>query len=106
MSVILLKIKNQTGEHACELANRELTRYCCSLAWDIRTSPFTILGADSCVRLSEQNFIKDLQDYPDSVHGRIPYYDITAFHESDSDLAAEFLEIERRERNNKPSYPG
>ena len=56
--------------------------------------------------LSEQNFIKDLHDYADSVHGRIPYYDITAFHESDSDLAAEFLEIERRERNNKPSYPG
>ena len=56
--------------------------------------------------LSEQNFIKDLHDYADTVHGRIPYYDITAFHESDSDLAAEFLEIERRERNNKPSYPG
>jgi len=55
--------------------------------------------------LSEQNFIKDLHDYADSVHGKIPYYDITAFHESDSDLAAEFLEIERRERNNKPSYP-
>ena len=56
--------------------------------------------------LSEQNFIKDLHDYSDGAHGRIPFYDITAFHESDSDLAAEFLEIERRERNNKPSYPG
>jgi FkbM family methyltransferase len=56
--------------------------------------------------LSEQNFIKDLHGYADSVHGRIPFYDITAFHESDSDLAAEFLEIERRERNNKPSYAG
>jgi hypothetical protein len=56
--------------------------------------------------LSEQNFIKDLYDYSDGALGRIPFYDITAFHESDSDLAAEFLEIERRERNNKPSYAG
>ena len=56
--------------------------------------------------LSEQNFIKDLYDYSDGAHGRIPFYDITAFHESDSDLAAEFLEIERRERNSKPSCPG
>ena len=48
----------------------------------------------------------DWDDYADSVDGRIPYYDITAFRESDGDLAAEFLEIERRERNNKPSYPG
>jgi len=52
--------------------------------------------------LSEKNFIKDLHDYADSIHGRIPYYDITAFHESDSDLAAEFHEIERQERKNKP----
>ena len=56
--------------------------------------------------LSENNFIKDLHDYADGVHGGISHYDFTAFHESDSDLAAEFLEIERRERNNKPSYPG
>ena len=55
--------------------------------------------------LSENNFIKDLHDYADGVHGGISHYDFTAFHESDSDLAAEFLEIERRERNNKPSYP-
>jgi len=48
----------------------------------------------------------DWNDYADSVDTRIPYYDITAFRESDGDLAAEFLEIERRERNNKPSYPG
>jgi hypothetical protein len=48
----------------------------------------------------------DWNDYTDGVHGRIAYYDITAFHESDSDLGAEFLEIERRERNNKASYPG
>jgi hypothetical protein len=55
--------------------------------------------------LSENNFIKDLHDYADGVHGGISHCDFTAFHESDSDLAAEFLEIERRERNNKPSYP-
>ena len=54
--------------------------------------------------LSESDFIKDLHDYADGVHGGISHYDFTAFHESDSDLAAGFLEIERRERNNKASY--
>jgi len=52
--------------------------------------------------LSEKNFIKDLHDYADSVHGGISRYDITAFHRSDSDLAAEFYEIERQERRKKP----
>lgn len=52
--------------------------------------------------LSETNFIKDLHGYADSVHGRIPYYDITAFHDSDSDLAEKFRELERQERNGKP----
>lgn len=52
--------------------------------------------------LSDKNFIKDLHDYADSVHRGISHYDITAFHRSDSDLAAEFQEIERQERRNKP----
>jgi hypothetical protein len=52
--------------------------------------------------LSEKNFIKDLHDYADSVHGGISHYDITAFHRSDSDLAAKFYEIERQERRKKP----
>ena len=52
--------------------------------------------------LSEKNFIKDLHDYADSVHGGISHYDITAFYRSDSDLAAEFQEIERQERKTKP----
>ena len=52
--------------------------------------------------LSEKNFIKDLHDYADSVHGGISHYDITAFHRSDNDLAAEFHEIERQERRKKP----
>jgi hypothetical protein len=52
--------------------------------------------------LSEKNFIKDLHDYADSVHSGISHYDITAFHGSDSDLAAEFQEIERDERRKKP----
>jgi FkbM family methyltransferase len=51
-------------------------------------------------RLSEKNFIKELHDYvgPDCV---VHHCDITAFHASDSDLAAEFCEIERRERRKK-----
>jgi hypothetical protein len=53
--------------------------------------------------LSEKDFIKDLHDYADGVHGRISHYDITAFHSSDSDLAAEFHEIERQERRKKPA---
>jgi FkbM family methyltransferase len=52
--------------------------------------------------LSEKNLIEDLHDYADSVHGGISHYDITAFHRSDSDLAAEFQEIERHERRKKP----
>jgi FkbM family methyltransferase len=51
--------------------------------------------------LSEKDFIKDLHDYADSVHAGIPYYDITAFHETDSDLAAQFHEIERQEGRKK-----
>jgi FkbM family methyltransferase len=51
--------------------------------------------------LSEKNFIEDLHDYADSVHGGISHYDITAFHRSDSDLAAEFQEIERQERRKR-----
>jgi FkbM family methyltransferase len=50
----------------------------------------------------EKNFIEDLHGYADSIYGKIPYYDITAFHESDSDLATKFTEIERREREDKP----
>lgn len=53
--------------------------------------------------LSEKNFIKDLHDYADSVYGRIPFYDITVFHHSDGDLAAEFHEVERQERRKKPA---
>ena len=89
------------------LANRELTRYCCSP--DLGYSHLAVhdpRGRFFCsTTLSENNFIKDLHDYAEGAHGRISFYDITAFHESDSDLAAEFLEIERRERNDKPSYP-
>src|SRR5262249_9566047 len=36
---------------------------------------------------SEKNFIKELHDYADGVHPTIYYYDFTAFHASDSDLA-------------------
>jgi hypothetical protein len=88
------------------LVNRELTRYCCARIWAIRSSPFTIAsGRFFCsTTLSENNFIKDLYDHADGVHGGISHYDFTAFHESDSDLAAGFLEIERRERNNTASY--
>lgn len=51
--------------------------------------------------LSEKNFIKELHDYADGVRSAIDYYDITAFHGNDIDLAAEFEEIERRERRKK-----
>jgi FkbM family methyltransferase len=51
--------------------------------------------------LWEKSLIEHLHDYADGVNYGIPYYDITAFHESDSDLAAKFCEIERRERRKK-----
>lgn len=49
--------------------------------------------------LENSNLIKDLHDYADCVRGRIGYLDITVFHESDTDLADAFVELERSRRS-------
>ncbi|MGA2852685.1 MAG: FkbM family methyltransferase [Verrucomicrobiota bacterium] len=45
--------------------------------------------------LSNQSLIKDLHDYADGRHGAIYYFDLTVFHENDSDVAKAFVSAER-----------
>jgi FkbM family methyltransferase len=48
--------------------------------------------------LDDREVIKDLHGYADGKNAEIYYYDLTVFHERDTDLAMKFLEIERARR--------
>jgi FkbM family methyltransferase len=48
--------------------------------------------------LQNESLILDLHDYADGVHGKVYYYDIAAFHETDEELAREFVKSERAYR--------
>ena len=49
----------------------------------------------SAATLSNDESIRDLHDYADGRLGAIYYFDFTLFHESDSDMAREFVKAER-----------
>lgn len=49
--------------------------------------------------MSDQVLIRDLHDYADGKHGAIYYFDVTIFHESDSDVAQAFAKMERARRD-------
>jgi FkbM family methyltransferase len=51
--------------------------------------------------MSDQMLIGDLHDYADGKHGAIYYFDLTLFHESDSDVAQAFVKTERMWRAGK-----
>ncbi len=53
--------------------------------------------------LADRDLIKDLHDYADGPNGEIYYYDITLFHESDTDMAMMYLEAERAHRRGAKS---
>jgi FkbM family methyltransferase len=48
--------------------------------------------------------IEDLLDYADGKNGSIYYFDLTAFHVEDTDIALEFIKKERAHRNNAHTH--
>ena len=50
--------------------------------------------------LDQVDLLTDLHEYADGKFGKVYYYDIVAFAQSDGDLARRFVESERRHREN------
>ena len=50
--------------------------------------------------LSNDGLVRDMLDYADGKHGAIYYFDLTVFHQDDTDVAIEFVKAERALRIN------
>jgi len=50
--------------------------------------------------LSNDGLVRDMLDYADGKHGAIYYFDLTVFHQDDTDVAIEFVKAERARRIN------
>ncbi len=53
----------------------------------------------SAGNLKDKPFVRDIHDYSDGKNGAIYYFDFTVFHQTDSDIADEFLAAERQRRS-------